>query len=179
MTFLDPDLLNAHLPTTAPTIVAAPWTAEQVVNLNRHQRAGFVHPFTCGRRGHHPNNPGVLVATTEGWHCPADACGYRQGWAFPFMAEPLTLTPSMQRMQDVLRDAAAVPRPCLVHADIHAQHGPDCFRSWAMWLAAHPHLHGRAARDAYAHEVEQRILDDLVRQHLPAHRVNPALTKTK
>ncbi|MEE1838134.1 hypothetical protein [Streptomyces sp. SP17KL33] len=179
MTFLDPGLLTASTQTSEPTFIAAPWTDEQVANLNRHQSAGILHPFTCGRREHHPDNPGVMVAATDGWHCPADGCGYRQSWAFPAMTKPLPLTPPQQRIKDMLSAAADIPRPCLFHEDIHTQHGIDCIRSRTEWLAAHPHLRGQAARDAYAIEVEQRILDQLVRQHSPARRINPALSKTK
>jgi hypothetical protein len=30
-------------------IIKAPWTVEQVLNLNHWQRCGRVHPYTCGR----------------------------------------------------------------------------------------------------------------------------------
>ncbi len=56
------------------------------------------HPFTCGgdrsdevhvdvanKRG--DRDFGLLIATTEGWVCPA--CSYRQAWAHAFMAEPI------------------------------------------------------------------------------------------
>ncbi len=58
----------------------APFTAEQVVALNRWQQRGDIHPFTCGNDSRHA----VLVATEEGWHCPD--CDYRQRWAHNFMA---------------------------------------------------------------------------------------------
>lgn len=61
------------------TKVIAPWTAEQVAALNRWQRLGYVHPFTC------PNGWN-LVATTAGWVCPG-TCGYTQDWAHDFMAD--------------------------------------------------------------------------------------------
>jgi hypothetical protein len=73
----------------------APWTDEQVVALNAFQTAGRFHPFTCGNdRGDENHRKvakergdrdfGLLVATKEGWVCPA--CDYRQNWAHPFMA---------------------------------------------------------------------------------------------
>lgn len=59
--------------------VVAPWTRAQVVGLNRWQRAGYVHEFTCSDG--HP-----LVATTEGWICDEPGCLYTQDWAHDFMA---------------------------------------------------------------------------------------------
>jgi hypothetical protein len=160
-----------------PTVTAAPWTDEQVANLNRYQRAGVFHPFTCGRRDEHRDDPGVLVAERDGWHCPAAGCTYRQTWAHPFMA--MTPTPAMAAVEadmQRMREIAAAPRPCLLHEDIHGHHGIECMRAYARWLAAHP-LVGKPAREAYALEVEQRILDRLVREHAPAHTINPALSK--
>lgn len=68
------------------TKVLAPWTAEQVIALNRWQNCDYVHPFTCGsdhRDQKHADGAAVLVATTEGWICPF--CTYRQDWAHDFM----------------------------------------------------------------------------------------------
>lgn len=62
-------------------------TPEQIEKLNRYQRAGSFHPFTCGNRsdpGHESDREGILLATPEGWRCPT--CDYRQNWAHPFMA---------------------------------------------------------------------------------------------
>lgn len=64
----------------------APWTTGQVAALNKWQRAGNVHPFTCpgdlpGCEDHRD-----LIATPAGWVC---ACGqYRQDWAHGFMVSP-------------------------------------------------------------------------------------------
>lgn len=69
-------------------LVYAPFTAEQVANLNEFQTAGFVHPFTCGGNRtdeHHKDGQGVLVATEAGWHCPY--CPYTQQIAHDFMAD--------------------------------------------------------------------------------------------
>ena len=58
------------------TMIEAPWTDEQVFNLNRWQQAGHVHEYTC------PNDhegSRVLVACNDGWHCPS--CPYTQAWA--------------------------------------------------------------------------------------------------
>jgi hypothetical protein len=57
----------------------APWTQEQVDNLNAFQQMGSFHPFTCGGS----NCREVLVATSDGWRCPK--CDYTQQWAHKFM----------------------------------------------------------------------------------------------
>jgi hypothetical protein len=64
-------------------IITAPWTDDQVANLNAWQHAGNVHEFTCG--GDHAGSR-VLVARNDGWHCPG--CDHRQNWAHDFMAVP-------------------------------------------------------------------------------------------
>jgi hypothetical protein len=174
---VNPQLLDApHI--GGPTVTAAPWTDGQVANLNRYQRAGVFHPFTCGRRDEHRDDPGVLVAGRDGWTCPADDCDYRQAWALPFMAAPPTRAmaaaeASMQRM----RKLAAEPRACLLHEDIHGDYGLECMGAFAQWLAAHRPLVGQPARDAYALEVEARILDRFIRGDAPAELINPASSK--
>lgn len=75
--------------------IVAPWTQEQVDALNRYQREGRFHPFTCGcrddeaHRAHARANGdpdyGLLVAGRGGWTCPV--CAYAQDWAHAFMAE--------------------------------------------------------------------------------------------
>lgn len=163
-------------------LLQPPWTAAHVENLNAYQTAGYFHPFTCGWRDEHRDNPGVLVATANGWHCPVDGCRYVQGWAHGFMAEPpgpiiRPLTEpelSMARMREI----AARPRPCLLHMDIHSL-SDDCHIRFREWLAEHKLLDSRPAREAYALEVERRILDRLIREHAPSttRRLNPALSK--
>lgn len=176
---VNPQLLDTpHI--GGPTVTTAPWTEDQVANLNRYQRAGVCHPFTCGRRDEHRDDPGVLVAGRDGWTCPADGCDYRQGWAHAFMA--MTPTPAMAaREADMrrIREWAAEPRPCLLHEDIHGHHEIECMRAYARWLVAHPGIVGRPAREAYALEVERRILDRLIRGHAPARAINPALSTSK
>lgn len=86
--------------------INAPFTPEQVANLNAYQKRGHFHPFTCGSGKRCVekikityNQPGVikqgldelevsttLVATEAGWVCPN--CDYTQDWAWEFMAEP-------------------------------------------------------------------------------------------
>jgi hypothetical protein len=56
----------------------APWTDEQVANLNRWQKEGYVHEYTCPR-AHRPYSSRVLIARNDGWHCPS--CDYTQTWA--------------------------------------------------------------------------------------------------
>lgn len=59
----------------------APFTPEEVVNLNEYQETGCFHPFTCGT----DSCRATLVATEAGWTCPA--CEYTQGWAHGFMSD--------------------------------------------------------------------------------------------
>jgi hypothetical protein len=59
--------------------VPTPWTDQQVTNANAWQTVRSVHPFTCGQRDDHAGQ-GVLVAATDGWHCPE--CDYTQEWAY-------------------------------------------------------------------------------------------------
>ena len=83
--------------------INAPFTDEQVKNLNDYQTKGRFHPFTCcspesipecTRAGKEVDgeyvkgtSEGLLVASNEGWVCP---CGkYKQNWAHAFMAEKL------------------------------------------------------------------------------------------
>ena len=80
--------------------IKAPFTNEQVNNLNEYQSLGIGHPFTCGgqpteftdesgtftekSRENCPNE-GTLIATNDGWVCP---CGkYKQDWAHKFMTD--------------------------------------------------------------------------------------------
>lgn len=78
-----------------PEFTWAPWTPEQVDALNRAQRCGRIHPFTCGsgNRGdafhaaavvnYGLGDAGQLHATRAGWIC--NACDYTQSWAHAFM----------------------------------------------------------------------------------------------
>jgi hypothetical protein len=70
-----------------------PFTASEVMELNRYQNSGW-HPFTCGNdRGNEAHRKyqreyggdwGQLIATPDGWICPV--CSYTQPWAHPMMA---------------------------------------------------------------------------------------------
>lgn len=64
------------------------FTPDEVVALERYQRTGEMHPFTCSNRGdgNHRDTGvdlGALVPTVRGWICPY--CDYTQSWAHPFM----------------------------------------------------------------------------------------------
>lgn len=85
--------------------IKTPWTDEQVAALNVWQNTGHVHPFTCGNNRSDPlhvayqkahgGDLGELVATRDGWRCPA--CGYAQDWAHDFMFEkPPELPPEWE-----------------------------------------------------------------------------------
>lgn len=63
--------------------VTAPFTEEQVRNLNAFQFTMNLHPFTCGTNSRH--NGGRLIARTEGWFCPD--CDHTQDWAHAAMAD--------------------------------------------------------------------------------------------
>lgn len=74
----------------------APWTVEEVNNINDNQTKGYGHPFTCCSPEEFSNecfrvilkhNDGILKANTESLTCP---CGrYKQDWVYPGMLEPL------------------------------------------------------------------------------------------
>jgi len=82
--------------------ITAPFTKEQVEKLNKYQKEGKFHPFTCtgqlieqeDEKGKFTEksrsvceNEGILIATEEGWVCP---CGqYKQDWAHSFMLEDI------------------------------------------------------------------------------------------
>ena len=71
--------------------IEAPFTEEQIDNLNLFQMAGVMHGFTCGSGNrtdkHHKDGEGYLIATEEGWKCPF--CDYTQDWAHSFMGGAL------------------------------------------------------------------------------------------
>lgn len=81
----------------ATSKVVAPFTPEQVRSLTAYQQSGAFHEFTCGNDSCRARlrERAVLVATREGWHCPA-LCGYKQNWAHTAMADW-----SWKRWQDI------------------------------------------------------------------------------
>lgn len=62
--------------------VTAPWDEATVHALNACQHGGGFHGFTCAE---HSNT--LLVANTDGWHCPERGCGYWQDWALLAMVD--------------------------------------------------------------------------------------------
>jgi hypothetical protein len=70
---IPPDAAAKHADFKVGTITA-PWTWGQVAMLNRYQKRGDMHPYTCEDSSH-----GALVAAMGGWVCRE--CGYRQNWA--------------------------------------------------------------------------------------------------
>lgn len=75
----------------------APWTEAEVTALERWQRSGFVHPYTCRKcRGRLSVERAVkvelgiapsvdhdecrLVPTIDGWTC--QTCDYTQNWCW-------------------------------------------------------------------------------------------------
>lgn len=95
----------------------APFTDEQVKNLNDFQAFGRFHPFTCGgnrsseaHRAYaevHGGDLGQLVATNEGWRCPV--CDYRQDWAHGFMAD--TTAESLRQSNEPFVPGDRQPQP--------------------------------------------------------------------
>lgn len=75
-------------------VIKAPFTEQQVKNLNAYQAQGKFHPFTCCGGNYEGNDKcerqnrtgeGLLKASVNGWICP---CGkYTQDWAHESMAE--------------------------------------------------------------------------------------------
>lgn len=65
------------------------FTADEVLALDKYQRKGEMHPYTCPNRGdgdHRENavDLGALVPTVRGWICPY--CDYTQNWAHEWSA---------------------------------------------------------------------------------------------
>lgn len=71
----------------SPGKIYTPWDVPTVTALNRYQREGQFHPFTCGNGQSGQHVGGVsLIATPDGWRCPMGHCDYTQNWAWSFMA---------------------------------------------------------------------------------------------
>lgn len=95
-------------------VIEAPWTAEQVAQLNRFQTQRWMHPFTCGCGDCHsceePQEERVLVATEAGWECPKPGCSYTQNWAWSFMANKAALD-RQEQYQSELQKRYNTPTP--------------------------------------------------------------------
>lgn len=91
--------------------IYAPWTDEQVRNLNAWQIAPSVHPYTCANTALVHDDGGVLIATTKGWRCPE--CDYTQEWAYLSTTQPPpveammlhTTEPELRRLCDAEHQA--------------------------------------------------------------------------
>lgn len=90
--------------------IIAPWSPNQIHELNRFQRAGVMHPFTCPNRNDGNHGEYVLFAAFEGWICPY--CTYTQDWAWAMMAES-------GANQMLFLGAARVERACEVMHDAY------------------------------------------------------------
>lgn len=51
-----------------------PWSDEDIAFLEKWQRDGAWHPYTCGGESCRAD----LIPTREGWICPR--CDYKQSW---------------------------------------------------------------------------------------------------
>lgn len=72
-------------------MIKAPWSDEQVANLQHWQTCGFVHEFTC-QVNHRNGADRTLIPTTKGWRCPS--CKYQQNWAHVFMLNSRPVNPA-------------------------------------------------------------------------------------
>lgn len=104
--------------------ITAPFTPAQVDALNRYQRLGDVHEFTCPND--HNGADRTLVATAMGWFCPH--CFYTQVWAHAAMAGEPPPNP-MERMEaefaktanaafKLLTEAVQTARGCFAAAEV-------------------------------------------------------------
>jgi hypothetical protein len=69
-----------------------PWTKEEVAELKRYQKSGYVHPYTCIN-----DSKDILIPTPEGWLCPH--CDYRQTW---FHSTSLHAVAAMENYKDYI-----------------------------------------------------------------------------
>lgn len=58
----------------------APFTEEQINNINDYQNRGMFHPFTCTTGSH------TLIANADGLYCP-NCPDYHQDWVHDGMAD--------------------------------------------------------------------------------------------
>lgn len=86
-------------------VIYAPWTEAQVSALNRFQKSGVMHSFTC--RAHTSVD---LTATGAGWVCGVEGCDTLQQWAHAFMADPDWLAEAVERRR-VMFGLALAPVP--------------------------------------------------------------------
>jgi hypothetical protein len=97
--------------------ITAPFTPAQVDALNRYQRLGYVHEFTCPND--HKGADRTLVATIKGWLCPH--CYYTQSWAHAAMTgepPPNPVANVMAEQFHFLCEAVKTARGCFAAAEI-------------------------------------------------------------
>lgn len=86
--------------------IKAPWDGKEVDLLNRYQRLGYVHEFTCKQA--HEGLDRTLYATTNGWRCPH--CDYQQDWAHAAMLRTQPIEKLFKLPCDVLLPPATIVR---------------------------------------------------------------------
>lgn len=86
--------------------IEAPFSSEQVDALNRYQRLGYVHEFTCPE--HHGGADRTLYATKDGWRCPH--CAYQQDWAHRAMLNATPIEKLIKLSCDVMLPPATLIR---------------------------------------------------------------------
>jgi hypothetical protein len=82
----------------ADSFIRPPWASDVVDALNRYQRLGYVHEFTCEQS--HVGADRTLYATRDGWRCPH--CDYRQDWAHAAMLDAPRLESRFTLPADVM-----------------------------------------------------------------------------
>jgi hypothetical protein len=75
----------------------APWTDQEVANINEFQRGGAFHPFTCACP--HPQRNDRLVAHNDGLRC--DHCGFTQTWVHSFMSDGSAMKSHRELMEQI------------------------------------------------------------------------------
>ena len=69
---------------TATSCSNAPWTDQEVNNINDFQRSNWFHGFTCPSLAHTSHVD--LIAGNDALHCSDPHCDYTQTWVHEFMA---------------------------------------------------------------------------------------------
>ncbi|WP_340667950.1 hypothetical protein [Bradyrhizobium ottawaense] len=131
--------------------IKPPWTPEQVDALNRFQRLGVFHPFTCPDP--HDGADRALVATRDGWVCCH--CDYRQDWAHSSMLDAPRLG-APGGTQSPLRDL-------ILHIDRVARY----HIAYPQAADALKHLRDHLSALAFCEETNQRQAGDA---SAPAYR---------
>jgi hypothetical protein len=129
----------------------APWTPEEVRNLEAWQASPRFHPYTCtycrDADGYPLQDEHRLVPTTNGWRCPT--CNMRQNWCYrPMLDGPPPLPPSPEPDRT----------PALEHITIRTRnpdkwrfHDTDTGQVW-RWAGGRFVLDGRPSDEAASTE---------------------------